>query len=276
MDVSGTAGSASTARTVKSAVQQQFGRAAAGYAVSAVHVGGPDLAAMLAEAQDIAGLSGARVLDVGTGAGHTAFALAPHVATVDALDLTQEMLDQVAKGAAERSLSNVRCRLGDAEALPYPDAHFAVVTSRLCAHHFQDPRAFVAEVARVLQPDGTFLLVDAIAPKDPASDTFFNAFELLRDPSHVRNHSVSQWRTMLADVDVESELLGCFMLYQDFAGWVARLRTAPAAVAQLRHMFESAGDDARREFAIKGFDGSADEPSVSIPCALLRGRRAAA
>ena len=92
MDVPDTAASSSAGRTVKSAVQQQFGRAAAGYAVSAVHVGGPDLAAMLAEAQDIAGLSGARVLDVGTGAGHTAFALAPHVATVDAVDLTRSSI----------------------------------------------------------------------------------------------------------------------------------------------------------------------------------------
>lgn len=272
MDVTGGAGAADA----KSAVQQQFGRAAAGYAVSAVHVGGPDLTAMLATARGIAGLSHARVLDVGTGAGHTAFAFAPYVATVDALDLTEEMLDQVAKGAAERSLENIRCQLGDAEALPYPDAHFGVVTCRLCAHHVQHPRAFVAELARVLRPDGTFLLVDSIAPEDPAQDTFFNAFELLRDPSHIRNHSASQWRAMLAEVGLESELLGSFMLYQDFEGWIARLRTAPTAVAQLRHMFESAREDLRHEFEIRGFDGSGDEPAVSIPCSLLRARRAAA
>ena len=90
------------------------------------------------------------LLDVGTGAGHTAFAFAPHIAEVEALDLTQEMLDQVERGAQERGLTNIHCQLGDAEALPYPDDTFDFVTSRLCAHHFQNAPAFVREVARVL------------------------------------------------------------------------------------------------------------------------------
>jgi SAM-dependent methyltransferase len=252
----------------KQAVRAQFGRAAAGYTVSAVHVGGPDLDAMVAAGLE-ASQAPACVLDVGTGAGHTAFAFARHAGRVDALDITREMLDEVERGARQRNLSNVHCRLGDAEALPFPDDHFDLVTSRLCAHHFQNPGAFARESARVLRPGGTLLLVDSFAPEDPGQDTFFNTFELLRDASHVRNHSRSQWHAMFLAAGLTSEALGSWMLYQDFEGWVKRLETPATAVGQLRFMFEHAHGDLRRTFEIVA---AGAEPSVSIPCGLIRAR----
>jgi len=255
---------------VKTAVRESFGRAAAGYAVSRVHVGGLDLEAMVEAAGPTSALRGAKLLDVGTGAGHTAFAFAPHVQSVEALDLTQQMLDQVQAGARARSLANVRCRLGDAEALPYPDAGFDIVTSRLCAHHFPDVPRFVREVARVLKPDGAFLLVDSMAPEDAANDTFFNAFELLRDPSHVRNHSRSQWQAMLGAAGFRSEVLGGWMLAQPFDAWVERIGTPPTAVAHLRFLFDHAREDARREFAI-ALD-AAGMRTIGVPCGLIRAR----
>jgi SAM-dependent methyltransferase len=260
------------AATVKSAVRDRFGRAAAGYAVSPVHVGGPDLEAMVAAAELESPGEGRVLLDVGTGAGHTAFAFAPRVECVDALDLTQEMLAQVAAGAHARGLANVHCRLGDAEALPYADTTFDLVTSRLCAHHFQDVPRFVREVARVLKPAGTFLVVDSMAPEDAANDTFFNAFELLRDPSHVRNHSRSQWQRMLGDAGLRCEVLGNFLLEQPFDAWVERIGTPPTAVAHLRFLFDNAREDARREFSI-GFDASGGR-TIGIPCGLIRANRA--
>ena len=253
--------------SVKAAVQETFGRSAAKYAVSSTHVGGPDLEAMVAAAGMDEPHPG-RLLDVGTGAGHTAFAFASRIADVEALDLTQEMLDQVERGAQERGLTNIHCQLGDAEALPYPDDTFEFVTSRLCAHHFQDAPAFVREVARVLRPGGTFLLEDSMTPEDAALDTFFNAFELLRDPSHVRNYSLSQWRGMLAEVGFSSELLGQWMLEQDFEAWIRRIGTSETGIAHLRFLFENAHANALQAFAI------VIEPnrvvSVGIPSSLIR------
>ena len=209
-----------------------------------------------------------RLLDIGTGAGHTAFAFARRIAQVEALDLTREMLEQVERGAQERGLRNIHCQLGDAEALPYPDDTFDIVTSRLCAHHFQDARASVSEVARVLRPGGTFLLEDSMAPEDAALDTFFNTFELLRDPSHVRNYSRSQWQGMLAEVGFSSEVLGEWMLEQDFEAWTLRISTPETGVAHLRFLFEYAHAGAREAFAIETEPGRV--VSIGIPSALIR------
>src|SRR5262247_3071187 len=106
-------------------IQQRFGAAAARYAESDYHGAGPDLAAML----ERAGLRGdERVLDVGCGAGHTALAFARHAHEVVALDMTQEMLDEARRLAAQRGLKNVGFELGFAERLPFPDNSFDVVT----------------------------------------------------------------------------------------------------------------------------------------------------
>ena len=250
------------ATDLKDEVRARFGRAAAGYAISSTHSGGPDLDAMLAAAPR----APARVLDVGAGAGHTAVALAPHASSVVALDLTPAMLEQTAALARARGLSNVEVRLGDAESLPFPDDHFDLVTCRLCAHHFADVDAAVREVARVLRPGGAFLLEDSVAPEDAAQDTFFNAFELLRDPSHVRNYTRSQWCEKLASVGLRAEVRGSFMLDQDFDEWVERIATPPTAVAHLRHMFENAHIPLRQAFEIE----TGPPLRISIPASLFR------
>lgn len=258
-----------TTSSPKDTVRDTFGRAAASYAVSSTHVGGPDLEAMLV-ASGLGDAHPGRLLDIGTGAGHTAFAFAPRIAEVEALDLTQEMLEQVERGAKTRGLTNIHSQLGDAEALPYPEDSFDFVTSRLCAHHFQDVRAFAGEVARVLRPTGTFLLEDSMAPEDATLDTFFNTFELLRDPSHVRNYASSQWQAILSEVGFRSEVLGEWMLEQDFEDWILRIGTPETGVAHLRFLLASAPAATREAFAIVTEPGRV--VSVGIPSRLLRAR----
>ena len=256
---------AETAAGARQRVRDQFAPAAGCYAISDVHAGGPDLTAML---QTIPLTSREHMLDVGTGAGHTALAFAPHVAEVVALDLTPAMLEQARAEAARRGLDNLRCQLGDADALPFPDASFDLVTSRLAAHHFADVDAATTEIARVLRPGGSLLLEDSMAPEDPAQDTFFNTIELLHDPSHVRNYTPSQWLRRLAECGIEAEVVGCWGLYQDFDEWIGRSRTPEIAAAALRHLFDTAPGDVRRTLALN----SRGPRSLSVPCALIRGR----
>lgn len=247
-------------------VREQFGSVAAAYATSTYHASGPDLATLVSAA----GLTGGeRVLDLGCGAGHTALAVAPHAAAVVAVDLTPEML-AVAAGLAEaRGIKNITFRSADVSALPFEDASFDLITSRVSAHHYADPAAALREAARVLKPGGSILLIDTVAPEDPALDTFYNAVELLRDRSHVRNCRVSEWHRLLAGAGFEPETLLEFAIELDGASWVQRSQTPPGMVAAIRALFEGAAPAARTAFQLR--DG--DAWGWTIPAALIKGAR---
>jgi SAM-dependent methyltransferase len=115
--------------------------------------GGP-IGRMLAETQErvIAGflqpLGGASVLDVGTGAGRAAIALARRGATVTAVDASAEML-----GAAERRAREANVRIafarGDAHQLEFPDRAFDHVVSLRVLMHTPAWRRALAELCRV-------------------------------------------------------------------------------------------------------------------------------
>lgn len=204
----------------------QFEVTATSYVDSPRHAAGDDLR-RLVELADLRGDE--HVLDVATGAGHTALAFAPHVADVVASDLTPRMLELAASLAAERGISNVHFVEAQAESLPFPSATFDVVTCRVAPHHFAEPQAFVRETARVLVPGGRFLLDDQMAPDDPELDEFVNRFERWRDPSHVRAYTPREWQAWMESAGLRVEVVeaserGSYA----FADWTARARMADA------------------------------------------------
>jgi len=130
-----------------------------------------------------------RALDVGTGAGALALALAPLVREVVGLDLVPDLLAEARKRATE----NAEFVEGDAEELPFPAGSFDVVCTARTLHHMARPEVVLAEMTRVLRPGGTMLVVDQLAPVDPLAAIELNRFEVARDPSTTR---------ILADVDL--------------------------------------------------------------------------
>ena len=123
-----------------------------------------------------------RALDVGTGAGALALALAPLVAEVTGVDVEPELLAR----ARERAPANATFVEADATTLPFPDAGFDLVGTMRTLHHVRRPELVVAELARVVRPGGTVLVVDQLAPADPAEAAAVEAFERARDPEHAR------------------------------------------------------------------------------------------
>jgi ubiquinone/menaquinone biosynthesis C-methylase UbiE len=174
--------------------QQQFGKNAASYLTSTPHALGKSLERLVtltAPAKDW------RVLDIATGGGHVAYTFAPHVARVWATDITQEMLDMVKAEAAKRGLANLRTTYAKAEALPFEDGSFDLVTCRIAPHHFDSIPDYLTESHRVLKAGGTLAVVDNIVPAGPVGD-YINAFERLRDPSHLRAWTMPEWRDAVA------------------------------------------------------------------------------
>ncbi len=126
-----------------------------------------------------------RVLDVGTGTGPLAFALAPHVKQVVGVDLVPELLERGRAYAAER-YPNVELVEGDASHLPFELGEFDLVMERAVLHHVPRPELVLAEMTRVTRHGGQLLVIDQLAPFDPLDAIELDRFEQARDPSHTR------------------------------------------------------------------------------------------
>jgi len=121
-------------------------------------------------------------VDVGTGTGALAFALAPHVGEVVGVDTDASYLD----AARELAPENVRFVEGDATALPFGYAAFDIAACVRLLHHVRRPELVVSELVRVTRPGGRLFLSDQLGSIDPLRTLEMDRFERLRDPSHQR------------------------------------------------------------------------------------------
>ncbi|QIH09226.1 MULTISPECIES: class I SAM-dependent methyltransferase [unclassified Pseudomonas] len=233
-------------------VQKQFGEQAAAYLSSAVHAQGAEFALLQAE---VAGKGEARVLDLGCGAGHVSFHVAPLVREVVAYDLSQQMLDVVATAAQERKLGNVRTVAGAAERLPFADGEFDFVFSRYSAHHWSDLGLALREVRRVLKPGGVAALIDVLSPGSPLLDTYLQSVEVLRDTSHVRDYSAGEWLHQLNEAGLQARSSARQRLRLEFSSWVERMRTPEPLRVAIRQLQQAMGNEVREYFQIEA-DGS--------------------
>ena len=249
---------------IKEAVNQQFSKVADNYRTSKVHAQGQDLSQIVELVQQT---SAPAVLDAGCGAGHTALAVAPHSHNVIAFDLSQEMLALVRQQATERGLSNLQTRQGDVEDLPFEAEAFDIVTSRYSAHHWPNPQAAVQEFKRVLKPGGRFILSDIIALEEPAKDSFLQTLEVLRDPTHVRDHSLSQWQAMFEQAGLKPDVNFTWRLLLNFNAWVERMDTPELNIAMLKALYDGASAEIRAWLDVQ------PDYSFSIDGALLVGQK---
>lgn len=246
------------------AVRRQFDRSAAAYGTSPIFAAGHDLALMVDAATPTAAMT---VLDVGTAAGHTAFAFAPHVREVVGTDVSPGMIAEAERQAAARGITNVRFAEADLTALPYPDAAFDLVTCRMVTHHLPALAPLLTDIARVLRPGGQFVVDDVISPENAALAAWLHTVERLRDPSHGRDWTLSEWVAAGEAIGVPFAVVAEWALPLDFADWTTRQQTPPDAVAALERLFDAATPDVRETFAVVG----PPERGFRLLCALLRG-----
>jgi ubiquinone/menaquinone biosynthesis C-methylase UbiE len=270
MSAKNRAGEADSSAEIHGRVVAQFGAAAKAYTVSPTH---SDAAALERVVELARPKPKDMALDIATGAGHTALALAPHVAQVVAYDLTELMLAETARNAAARGLSNVTARQGAAESLPFPDASFDIVTVRQAPHHFADVRTAIREMARVSRLGARVVIVDSCAPEDDSLEGQWNYIEKQRDPSHVRNYRPSEWRELVAfaGLQVFAEESGWASEKggpMDFDAWIRRMNTPPANAAEVERLFRGASPALAQVLRIEIIDGKLyfRVPQFTIAC----------
>jgi SAM-dependent methyltransferase len=203
------------------------------YRESETHAAGGDLDLVVAWCEPADGVT---VLDVATGGGHVARRLREAGAQVVTVDSAPGMEPDV---------------IAPADHLPFADASFDAVTCRIAAHHFPDVLAAVREMARVAR--NRVVICDNVFVSEVSEEA-----DRLRDPSHVRNYGVAEWRSFfeLAGLEVADEAY----LVRDtgFEDWLARTETPEADAARVRELL---GDRVRAG-------------RLELPTIVLKGTRA--
>lgn len=245
-----------------SSSQRMFGSQSSFYAASQVHISDNRLSTLQRMVSETPRAKWA--IDLGTGAGFTAFAASEYATQVIASDLTREMLLETRLIGRDRRLTNVLLCQNQAEALPVAGESIDLVTCRAAGHHFADLGKALEEIHRVLKAGGSLVMADSVSPENDALADWFNDVELRRDFSHVENRKVSVLLQMLEDRGLHVVEKYDERTYMTFNDWVERTATPEAEVASLRRDFLAATPEAREIFLIeeKGDDISFAWPSL--------------
>ena len=190
------------------------------------------------------------LLDVCCGTGAVGGAFAGAVRRRVGVDLTPAMLD-----AARPRLDEVV--LGDARALPFPDASFDLVVSRQAVHFLPDPGVGIVQMGRVLRPGGRLVLGQRV-PYGEADEAWMRELNALKQPNLQTFILESHLRDGMARAGVTDIVARNVHVWEDINDWVtspevpeanrARIlehcRTAPDAVRAV-HPIEVDGDAVR-------------------------------
>jgi SAM-dependent methyltransferase len=178
------------------------------YCESDAHREGADLDLLVRWAE------GETALDVATGGGHVARRLREAGFTVVTVDPSPGMEPDV---------------VGRAEALPFEDESFDVVTCRIAAHHFDDVRAAMCEMARVARR--AVIVVDNLYRGEEVEEA-----ERLRDPTHVRNYSEDEWCELFEQARLSVDAVEVVEAEFELDAWLARAGCGGAAAERVRDL----------------------------------------
>ena len=144
------------------------------------------------------GVARGRVLDVGTGSGRIAIRLAklnPEF-TIEAIDLSESMLELGRRNAGREGVANVTFAIGDAKRLPYDDHTFDLVICHQLLHQLPEPLMALREINRVAKPDGGMLVRDVRRLPEPLMTAVLPLWCLGYTP-RLREQTVASFRAGL-------------------------------------------------------------------------------
>jgi len=200
------------------------------YRESYTHATGDDLDLVVEWCEPAEGVT---VLDVATGGGHVARRLREAGVEVVTVDTAPGMNPDV---------------IAPADHLPFADASFDVVACRIAAHHFPDALAAVKEMARVAR--SRVVIEDNTFTSESAEEA-----DRLRDPSHVRNYGVAEWRSFFEQAGLEIADEATMLRDTEFADWLDRTETP----------------EDERERVTELLDGRVHDGRLDLPTVILKG-----
>ena len=239
---------------------QQFNALAERYATSHVHKFGPSLPVLLELAVPI---PSDIVLDVATGTGNTALAIAPHVSSVIGLDMAVKMLERGQKRALEEGITNAQFLEGSAEDLPFPEASFTLIASRHAPHHFRNVPKFLSEVARVLKTGGRFAMADQITLR-AENKSWVDEYQRTRDPSHFTQRTISEWQALARDAGLEWISSSIVPYRLEFEWWTTQSGCTPERISRLIELLKIAPHEIELERNADGSPLAHTEPMLVV------------
>lgn len=169
-----------------------------------------------------------RALDVAAGPGMLSAALAPSVSQVTALDASAALLEHAPAGVTRV--------VGSAEAMPFEDGSFDLVTIVNSLHHVPEMEATLREMVRVLAPGGRIAVQDYLADDDPATAERWEEVERLRDADHRRLPRRGEVATVLARDGLRLEEEREWRSTWDLEQWLEMAATPEQARDRIRQL----------------------------------------
>jgi ubiquinone/menaquinone biosynthesis C-methylase UbiE len=219
----------------KAIVREEFTKQADAYASAAVITDADRLARLIAA---IAPEDNQRAIEIATGPGYIAMALAAKCREVVGLDLTEAPLKIAERTRQQRGLTNVSFRRADADEVPFPDGCFDIAVCRFAFHHFERPAHVLAEMCRVCGRGATIAIEDLYASEFAARAAYYNNFERLRDHSHTRALPPSELITMLSQAGIELQRVYSDEILAEMESWLQSAQTHPDDAAEVRRLIE--------------------------------------
>jgi SAM-dependent methyltransferase len=194
------------------------------------------------------------VLDVGTGPGFSAFALARRAKQVTAVDWRPELLLAARREALRRKITSVTFLEAQPDDLPFPDNSFDVVASAAALHHFVRPRSAIQDMARTCRPGGTVVLEDVVTSEQDVRARYHNRLERLRDRSHERLLKLSEVVSLAGQIGLFVRRVEVHDSVREFSEWVGVTRPPLRRTEQLRHLLQGAVEHDLTGLEVEGVD----------------------
>lgn len=137
---------------------------------------------------------GMKVLDLGTGSGYLAFALAQRHpdSYITGLDIVENALSENKKRADKEQVNNIDFISYDGITFPFEDNSFDYITARYCLHHFPVINDTFKEIARVLKPGGKLFIADPV-PNDIDTDRFVDEYMKMKKDGHIKFYTENEF-----------------------------------------------------------------------------------